>query len=95
MPLLAAATLNLHPRRISHAGLTMPCVTERASSTDCEGRPAPSAVRPSPWTARLGTLLFCEATEADFEVSKFFHNDPDVNQSMVRTYVDPDDLRRE
>jgi len=75
-------------------------VTERASSTDGErdgdGRgPAPAAVRHSPWPLRIGTLLFREATEADIEVLQSFRNDPDVNRFMVRTYVAPDDLRRE
>lgn len=67
----------------------------RRSSNPTTPRDSPSVVRPNPWPARLGTLLFCEATEADIEVLKSLHNDPDVNRSMVRTYVDPDDLRRE
>lgn len=52
-------------------------------------------VRPSPWPLRVGTLLFREATDADIEVLQSFRNDPDVNRYMVRTHVDPDDLRRE
>jgi RimJ/RimL family protein N-acetyltransferase len=74
---------------------TMPPVSERAISTDGTGRPVPPAVRASPWPVRMGSLLFREATEADVEVLQSFRNDPDVNRFMVRTYVDPDDLRRE
>lgn len=44
---------------------------------------------------RRDGLLFREATEADVEVLLTFRNDPDVNRFMVRTHVDPDDLRRE
>jgi RimJ/RimL family protein N-acetyltransferase len=44
---------------------------------------------------RLDDLLFREAVEADIVVLQSFRNDPDVNHFMVRTYVDPDDLRRE
>ena len=43
----------------------------------------------------MGALLFREATEADIEALQAFRNDPDNNWFMVRTYVDPDDLRRE
>lgn len=49
----------------------------------------------SPWPIRLGGLLFREAVEADIEVLQSFRNDPGVNHFMVRTYVDPADLRRE
>lgn len=49
----------------------------------------------SPWPVRMGALLFREATEADIEVLQSFRNDPDVNRFMVRTHVEPDDLRRE
>jgi RimJ/RimL family protein N-acetyltransferase len=74
----------------------MPLVNERASSNDREGRgPLLPAARASPWPVRMGTLLFREATEADIEVLQSFRNDPGVNRFMVRTYVDPDDLRRE
>jgi RimJ/RimL family protein N-acetyltransferase len=44
---------------------------------------------------RLDGLLFREAVESDLEVLVSFRNDPGVNHFMVRTYVDPDDLRRE
>jgi RimJ/RimL family protein N-acetyltransferase len=40
-------------------------------------------------------LLFREATEADVEVLVSFRNDPGVNRFMVRTRVDPDEMRRE
>jgi RimJ/RimL family protein N-acetyltransferase len=49
----------------------------------------------SPWPMRMNGLLFREAVEADIEVLQSFRNDPRVNQFMVRTYVDPGDLRRE
>jgi RimJ/RimL family protein N-acetyltransferase len=52
-------------------------------------------MRPSPWPLRIGDLLFREATEADLEALLSFRNDPDVNRFMVRTHVDPDELRRE
>lgn len=44
---------------------------------------------------RWDGLLFREAVEADIAVLQCFRNDPDVNRFMVRTHVDPDDLRRE
>lgn len=49
----------------------------------------------SPWPMRLDGLLFREAVESDILVLQSFRNDPGVNHFMVRTYVDPDDLRRE
>ena len=49
----------------------------------------------SPWPVRTGALLFREATEDDVEVLQSFRNDPDSNRFMVRTYVDPDEVRRE
>lgn len=49
----------------------------------------------SPWPARRDGLLFREPTEADVEVLLQFRNDPGVNHFMVRTSVEPDDLRRE
>ena len=55
----------------------------------------PPVVRESPWPLRMGTLLFREAVEADIVVLQSFRNDPDVNWFMVRTSVEPDDLRRE
>ncbi|HEU4336235.1 MAG TPA: GNAT family protein [Nocardioides sp.] len=51
--------------------------------------------RAGPWPARTGDLLFREATEDDIEVLQSFRNDPGVNRFMVRTYVAPDDVRRE
>jgi len=55
----------------------------------------PVTERAGPWPVRTGALLFREATEDDIEVLQSFRNDPDVNRFMVRTYVDPDDVRRE
>ncbi|MBS45049.1 MAG: GNAT family N-acetyltransferase [Nocardioides sp.] len=49
----------------------------------------------SPWPATASDLLFREATEADVEALLAFRNDPEVNRFMVRTHVDPEDLRRE
>lgn len=40
-------------------------------------------------------LLFREAIETDIAVLQSFRNDPRVNRFMMRTHVDPDDLRRE
>lgn len=75
----------------------MPSVNEQAISADCqEDRAAtPRAMRERPWPMRLDGLLFREAVEADIVVLQSFRNDPGVNRFMVRTYVDPDDLRRE
>lgn len=44
---------------------------------------------------RLDGLVFREAVEPDVPVLQSFRNDPGVNHFMVRTHVDPDDLRRE
>lgn len=44
---------------------------------------------------QMEDLLFREAVVSDIEVLRSFRNDPGVNHFMVRTYVDPDDLRRE
>ena len=55
----------------------------------------PVTERAGPWPVRTGALLFREATEDDVEVLQSFRNDPDVNRFMVRTYVDPDEVRRE
>lgn len=49
----------------------------------------------SPWPARRDGLLFREPTEADVEVLLQFRNDPGVNHFMVRTHVDPVQLRSE
>lgn len=49
----------------------------------------------SPWPMRRDGLLFREAVASDIEALQSFRNDPAVNHFMVRTYVDPDDLRRE
>jgi len=43
----------------------------------------------------LDGLLFREAVESDIAALQSFRNDPVVNHFMVRTYVDPDDVRRE
>jgi RimJ/RimL family protein N-acetyltransferase len=53
------------------------------------------AIRESPWPVRADGLLFREAVEADIVGLQSFRNDPDVNRFMVRTYVEPDELRRE
>lgn len=55
---------------------------------------APSR-RGSPWPLEVDGLLFREAVEEDVEALLSFRNDPNVNRFMVRTHVDPDDLRRE
>lgn len=75
----------------------MPCVNEQAISAECQEDRAATrrAMRESPWPMRLDGLLFREAVEADIVVLQSFRNDPGVNRFMVRTYVDPDDLRRE
>ena len=75
----------------------MPSVNEQAISADCQEDQAatPRAMRQSPWPVRLDGLLFREAVEEDIVVLQSFRNDPGVNLFMVRTYVDPDDLRRE
>jgi RimJ/RimL family protein N-acetyltransferase len=49
----------------------------------------------SPWPVRVDDLLFREAVEADLPALLSFRNEPTVNHFMVRTYVDPDELRRE
>ncbi|MCA1713027.1 MAG: GNAT family N-acetyltransferase [Actinobacteria bacterium] len=49
----------------------------------------------SPWPMRLHGLVFRDATASDIEALQSFRNDPAVNHFMVRTYVEPDDLRRE
>lgn len=48
----------------------------------------------SPWPIRVDDLLFREAVESDIEALLAFRNDPGVNRWMVRTHVDPDELRR-
>ena len=40
-------------------------------------------------------LLFRYAAPSDIETLQSFRNDPAVNHFMVRTHVDPEDLRRE
>lgn len=40
-------------------------------------------------------LLFRYAVPSDIETLQSFRNDPAVNHFMVRTHVDPEDLRRE
>jgi RimJ/RimL family protein N-acetyltransferase len=52
-------------------------------------------MRESPWPRQMDGLLFREAVASDIEVLQSFRNDPGVNHFMIRTYVDPDDLRRE
>ena len=53
------------------------------------------AIRPSPWPTEQDGLVFREAVEADIDALQSFRNDPVANHFMVRTHVDPDDLRRE
>lgn len=50
---------------------------------------------PSPWPIRIDDLVFRDPVEADVEALQSFRNDPRVNHFMVRTHVDPDELRRE
>ena len=47
----------------------------------------------SPWPIRIDDLLFREAVETDIETLLSFRNDPTVNRFMVRTHVDPEELR--
>jgi RimJ/RimL family protein N-acetyltransferase len=49
----------------------------------------------SPWPIRTGDLTFREPAAPDVEAVQSFRNDPAVNRFMVRTHVDPDDLRRD
>ena len=44
---------------------------------------------------RSGDLVFREARESDVPVLQSFRNDPSVNTFMVRTFVEPDEIRRE
>ncbi len=53
------------------------------------------AMHPSPWPIRIDDLLFREAAEPDIEALLSFRNDPDVNRFMVRTHVEPAELRRD
>ena len=52
-------------------------------------------MHPSPWPTRSDDLLFRDPVEADVEALLAFRNDPGVNHFMVRTHVDPDELRRD
>ncbi|HSU03367.1 MAG TPA: GNAT family protein [Nocardioides sp.] len=56
---------------------------------------APAPTPPSPWPVRVGDLLLRDAVEPDLESLLSFRNDPAVNRFMVRTYVEPDELRRD
>lgn len=49
----------------------------------------------SPWPMKVGPLLLREAREDDLDRLLVLRNDPVVNRFMLRTHVDPDDLRRE
>lgn len=49
----------------------------------------------TPWPIRSDDLLFREAGEPDLEALLCFRNDPAVNHFMVRTHVEPDELRRD
>lgn len=49
----------------------------------------------SPWPVRSDGLVWREATGADVEVLLSFRNDPSVNRFMVRTHVEPDEMRRD
>lgn len=53
------------------------------------------AVPATPWLMRLDGLLLRDAVEPDIVVLQSFRNDPDVNYLMVRTDVDPEELRRD
>lgn len=50
-------------------------------------------MHPNPWPTRLDDLLFRDPVEADHAALLSFRNDPGVNHFMVRTYVDPAELR--
>jgi RimJ/RimL family protein N-acetyltransferase len=52
-------------------------------------------MHPSPWPTRSDDLLFRDPVEADLEALLSFRNDPGVNHFMVRTHVEPDELRRD
>ena len=52
-------------------------------------------MHPTPWPIRVDDLLFREAVESDIESLLSFRNDPGVNHFMVRTHVEPDELRRD
>lgn len=52
-------------------------------------------MRASPWPMRIDDLTFREAVEADIAALQSFRNLPEVNRFMVRTHVDPEELRRE
>ena len=70
-----------------------PCARNRwrsRTSTDRLG-----AVLDTPWPVRTDDLLFREAVAADIEALRAFRNEPAVNHFMVRTHVDPDELRRD
>lgn len=72
-------------------------VSEHVRSTGFQGDgavPTPP-IRASPWPWQQDGLLFREAVEADIAVLQSFRNDAGVNRFMIRTYVDPVDLRRE
>lgn len=49
----------------------------------------------TPWPIRVDDLLFREAVEPDIEALLSFRNDPAVNHFMVRTFVEPAELRRD
>lgn len=49
----------------------------------------------SPWPTRAAGLLFREAVDSDIDALLAFRNDPAVNRFMVRTHVDPAELRRD
>ncbi len=49
----------------------------------------------SPWPICVDDLLFREAVESDIGALLAFRNDPAVNHFMVRTHVEPDELRRD
>ena len=52
-------------------------------------------MHPSPWPTVVDDLLLRDPVEADADALLAFRNDADVNRFMVRTHVDPDELRRE
>ncbi|GAB78775.1 putative acetyltransferase [Austwickia chelonae NBRC 105200] len=49
----------------------------------------------TPWPAHVDELTLRYATEDDIEILQSFRNDPDVNRFMVRTFVEPEQLRHE
>lgn len=52
-------------------------------------------MRTTPWPLKVGSVLLREASAEDVERLLEFRNNPDVNEFMLRTHVDPDVFREE